>query len=38
MDWVPGEDRVEFGWLRLMSRMKYDGYHDFLAAPDSSSH
>src|SRR5262249_4592656 len=23
--------RQEFAWLRLMSRMKYDGYQDFLA-------
>lgn len=31
MAWKAGTDRIEFGWLRLMSRMKYDGYHDFLA-------
>lgn len=31
MAWPAGTDREEFGWLRLMSRMKYDGYHDFLA-------
>lgn len=31
MSWPAGVDREEFGWLRLMSRMKYDGYHDFLA-------
>ncbi|MFO1045214.1 MAG: hypothetical protein U0941_25845 [Planctomycetaceae bacterium] len=31
MAWPAGVDREEFGWLRLMSRMKYDGYQDFLA-------
>lgn len=31
MAWPAGTDREEFGWLRLMSRMKYDGYQDFLA-------
>lgn len=31
MAWDTDKARVEFGWLRLMSQMKYDGYHDFLA-------
>jgi hypothetical protein len=31
MDWTPDEAQKEFAWLRLMSRMKYDDYHDFLA-------
>jgi hypothetical protein len=31
MAWDEDRARSEFAWLRLMSRMKYDGYHDFLA-------
>ena len=31
MDWTSEEAASEFAWLRLMSRMKYDDYQDFLA-------
>ena len=31
MGWENDRAREEFAWLRLMSRMKYDGYQDFLA-------
>ena len=31
MGWDEERARSEFAWLRLMSRMKYDGYQDFLA-------
>lgn len=31
MKWDEERARKEFAWLRLMSRMKYDGYQDFLA-------
>jgi hypothetical protein len=31
MTWDDERSRKEFAWLRLMSRMKYDGYQDFLA-------
>jgi hypothetical protein len=31
MTWDTERARKEFNWLRLMSRMKYDGYQDFLA-------
>lgn len=31
MGWDDDRARREFAWLSLMSRMKYDGYHDFLA-------
>jgi hypothetical protein len=31
MGWDTDRSRQEFDWLRLMSRMKYDGYQDFLA-------
>jgi hypothetical protein len=31
MSWDDETARNEFAWLRLMSRMKYDGYQDFLA-------
>ncbi len=31
MEWDTDRSRQEFDWLRLMSRMKYDGYQDFLA-------
>jgi hypothetical protein len=31
MGWTDDRARTEFAWLRLMSRMKYDGYQEFLA-------
>lgn len=31
MEWDNDQARVEFAWLKLMSRLKYDGYQDFLA-------
>jgi hypothetical protein len=31
MEWDSDRARDEFAWLRLMSRLKYDGYQDFLA-------
>lgn len=31
MNWTDDEARLEFAWLRLMSRLKYDGYGDYLA-------
>jgi hypothetical protein len=31
MNWADDEARKEFAWLRLMARVKYDGYQDFLA-------
>ena len=31
MGWDTDVARQQFAWLRLMSQMKYDGYHDFLA-------
>jgi hypothetical protein len=31
MGWDTDRSRDEFAWLRLMSRIKYDGYQDFLA-------
>ena len=31
MDWDDARTRREFTWLSLMSRMKYDGYRDYLA-------
>lgn len=31
MKWDDERARREFAWLRLMSRLKYDGYQDFLA-------
>jgi hypothetical protein len=31
MAWDDDKARQEFAWLRLMSRMKYDDYQDFLA-------
>lgn len=31
MGWDDDMSRREFAWLRLMSRMKYDGYQEFLA-------
>jgi hypothetical protein len=31
MDWSDERAREEFRWLRLMARLKYDGYRDFQA-------
>ena len=31
MDWSDDQAREEYGWLRLMARLKYDGYRDFQA-------
>ena len=31
MNWTDERARQEFQWLRLMARLKYDGYHDFHA-------
>lgn len=31
MHWETDRSRVEFSWLNLMSKMKYDGYQDFRA-------
>jgi hypothetical protein len=31
MGWDDSKSRSEFAWLRLMARMKYDGYRDFQA-------
>ncbi|UTP39796.1 hypothetical protein M9M90_01070 [Phenylobacterium sp. LH3H17] len=31
MDWSDERAREEFNWLRLMARLKYDGYRDFHA-------
>lgn len=31
MRWDTEQARVEFAWLGLMSRLKYDGYQDFIA-------
>lgn len=31
MDWDDDRAREEFQWLRLMARIKYDGYRDFQA-------
>jgi len=31
MNWDDTEARKEFAWLRLMARLKYDGYRDFQA-------
>ena len=31
MNWPDDRARDEFQWLRLMARLKYDGYHDFHA-------
>ncbi|MFX8949727.1 hypothetical protein ABTM92_19415, partial [Acinetobacter baumannii] len=31
MSWDDERARKEFAWLRLMSRLKYDGYRDFHA-------
>lgn len=31
MDWSDDRARIEYEWLRLMSRFKYDGYRDFVA-------
>ena len=31
MNWTDDQARKEFAWLRLMARLKYDGYRDFQA-------
>lgn len=31
MEWTDDHARQEFNWLRLMARLKYDGYRDFQA-------
>ena len=31
MQWDDGHARQEFAWLKLMARLKYDGYRDFQA-------
>jgi hypothetical protein len=31
MNWSEETATEEYGWLRLMSRLKYDGYRDYLA-------
>src|SRR6266850_8021372 len=31
MNWDEDRAMKEFAWLRLMSRLKYDGYRDFIA-------
>jgi hypothetical protein len=31
MAWSDDRAREEFRWLRLMARLKYDGYRDFQA-------
>ena len=31
MDWEDDRARDEFAWLKLMARLKYDGYRDFQA-------
>jgi hypothetical protein len=31
LDWNDDQARKEFEWLRLMARLKYDGYRDFQA-------
>jgi hypothetical protein len=31
MEWKEDRSRKEFAWLQLMSRLKYDGYRDFVA-------
>ena len=31
MNWTDDRARQEFDWLRLMARLKYDGYRDFQA-------
>ena len=31
MNWTDEQAREEFAWLRLMARLKYDGYRDFQA-------
>ena len=31
MQWDDGHARKEFAWLKLMARLKYDGYRDFQA-------
>ena len=36
MNWPDDRAGDEFQWLRLMARLKYDGYHDFHAGMRSS--
>ncbi|WP_433934238.1 hypothetical protein AB3662_07000 [Sorangium cellulosum] len=31
MEWSDDQAQAEFAWLKLMSRLKYDGYHGYLA-------
>ena len=31
LEWSDEQARREFEWLRLMARLKYDGYRDFQA-------
>ena len=31
MNWTDDRARTEFAWLKLMARLKYDGYRDFQA-------
>ena len=31
MEWTDDRARQEYGWLKLMARLKYDGYRDFQA-------
>ena len=31
LHWDEARDATEFPWLRLMSRLKFDGYQDYLA-------
>ena len=31
MNWTDKRAREEFAWLKLMARLKYDGYRDFQA-------
>ena len=31
MNWTDDRAREEFAWLKLMARLKYDGYRDFRA-------
>ena len=31
MDWTDDRARQEFNWLKMMARLKYDGYRDFQA-------
>ena len=31
MNWTHNRAQEEFAWLKLMARLKYDGYRDFQA-------